>query len=157
MVGRGGHRQESHWVWAAWGSRETWAVARVRVVTGRHCWRQVCCPCAGRRRDRFQGGGCGAGCPAGNAAAGAVRGDCAADGTDRGHDRRVLPVTPFPLWRLVPVKQSGAGDDDAGWVLSLQSTPIRFGFPPRRPPGSLIPAGSKGRRGGDDREEEGGR
>ena len=29
----------------------------------------------------------------------------------------------------MPVKQSGAGDDDAGWVLSLQSTPIRFGFP----------------------------
>ena len=27
--------------------------------------RQVCCPCAGRRRDRFQGGGCRAGCPAG--------------------------------------------------------------------------------------------
>ena len=22
------------------------------------CWRQVCCPCAGRRRDRFQGGRC---------------------------------------------------------------------------------------------------
>jgi hypothetical protein len=56
--------QESHWVLAAWVSRETWAVAGVRVVTGRHCWRQVCCPCAGRRRDRFQGGRCRAGCPA---------------------------------------------------------------------------------------------
>ena len=29
----------------------------LRVVTGRRCWRQVCCPCAGRRRDRFQGAG----------------------------------------------------------------------------------------------------
>jgi hypothetical protein len=45
------------------------------VVTGRRCWRQVCCPCAGRRRDRFQGGGCQAGCPAGNGAASAVCGE----------------------------------------------------------------------------------
>ncbi len=37
----------SRWVLAAWGSRETWAAGRVRVVTGRRCWRQVCCPCAG--------------------------------------------------------------------------------------------------------------
>ena len=57
-----------------------------------------------------------------------VRGDGARMGRI-GRIRRVLPVTPFPLWCLVPVKQSGAGDDDAGWVLSLQSTPIRFGFP----------------------------
>jgi len=29
------------------------------AVTGRRVWRWVCCPCAGRRRDRFQGGrGC---------------------------------------------------------------------------------------------------
>jgi len=37
------------------GSRETGAAGLVRVVTGRRFWRQVCCPCAGRRRDRFQG------------------------------------------------------------------------------------------------------
>ena len=49
-------QQGSRWVLAAWGSRETGVVARVRVVTGRRCWRQVCCPCAGRRRDRFRAG-----------------------------------------------------------------------------------------------------
>ena len=37
------------------GSRETWAGGLLQVVTGRRCWRQVCCPCAGRRRDRFPG------------------------------------------------------------------------------------------------------
>ena len=39
-------RQESSWGLAAWGSRETWPAGRLRVVTGRRCWRQVCCPCA---------------------------------------------------------------------------------------------------------------
>ena len=48
--------QESQWVGLAWGSRETWLAGWLRVVTGRRCWRQVCCPRAGRRRDRFQGG-----------------------------------------------------------------------------------------------------
>jgi hypothetical protein len=37
-------RQESSWGLAAWGSRETWLAERLRVVTGRRCWRQVCCP-----------------------------------------------------------------------------------------------------------------
>ena len=40
------HHQESSWGLAAWGSRETWPAGRLRVVTGRRCWRQVCCPCA---------------------------------------------------------------------------------------------------------------
>ena len=26
--------------------RETWSAGRLRVVTGRRCWRQVCCCCA---------------------------------------------------------------------------------------------------------------
>ena len=41
-----GLRQESSWGLAAWGSSETWPAGRLRVVTGRRCWRQVCCPCA---------------------------------------------------------------------------------------------------------------
>jgi hypothetical protein len=51
-----------------------------------------------------------------------------ARGSAAGHDRGVLPVTPFSLWCLVPGNKSGAGGDHAGWVLSLSSTPIRFGF-----------------------------
>jgi hypothetical protein len=48
----------SHWVLAASGSRETGGWGSCGWSRGRRCWRQVCCPCAGRRRDRFQGGGC---------------------------------------------------------------------------------------------------
>ena len=83
-----------------------------------------------RRRDRFQGAGGCAGRPA--------RLVCVARGSAAGHDRGVLPVTPFSLWCLVPGNKSGAGGDHAGWVLSLSSTPIRFGFLLRRPPGSLV-------------------
>ena len=93
----------SRWVLAAWGSRETWAAGRVRVVTGRRWWRQVCCPCACRRRDRFQGARWQPGCPAG--ACGdpgviAVNGRRARpSGVD---DGRVLPVTPYGPWRFAP-------------------------------------------------------
>jgi len=59
--------------------------------------RQVCCPCAGRRRDRFQGGRCRAGCPAGVSRA-AVSGW--RDGPGLLDDRGVLPVTPFKPWCL---------------------------------------------------------
>ena len=120
----------SRWVLAARGSRETWAAGPLRVVTGRRCWRQVCCPCACRRRDRFQGARWRPGCPAG--ACGdpgviAVNGRRARpSGVD---DGRVLPVTPCGPWRFAPGYESGGGGDLAGWVLSLSSTPIRFGFP----------------------------
>ena len=120
----------SRWVLAARGSRETWAAGPLRVVTGRRCWRQVCCRCAGRRRDRFQGARWRPGCPAG--ACGdpgviAVNGRRARpSGVD---DGRVLPVTPCGPWRFAPGYESGGGGDLAGWVLSLSSTPIRFGFP----------------------------
>jgi hypothetical protein len=57
--------QVSHWVLAAWGSRETGGGVMAAGGHGPGLGRQVCCPCAGRRRDRFQGGGCRAGCPAG--------------------------------------------------------------------------------------------
>ena len=36
----------SQGVLAARGSPETWAAGLLRVVTGRCCWRQVCCPSA---------------------------------------------------------------------------------------------------------------
>ncbi len=125
-----GQGHMSRWVLAARGSRETWAAGPLRVVTGRRCWRQVCCPCAGRRRDRFQGARWRPGCPAG--ACGdpgviAVNGRRARpSGVD---DGRVLPVTPCGPWRFAPGYESGGGGDLAGWVLSPSSTPIRFGFP----------------------------
>ncbi len=46
------------------GFPRNWVGCGRRVVTGRRWWRQVCCPCAGRRRDRFQGVPWRPACPA---------------------------------------------------------------------------------------------
>jgi len=65
----------------------------VKAVTGRRVWRWVCCPCAGRHRDRFQGGrGCSR-CPA--LVAAGLRWICAVRVAGRAaaaDDRGVLPV-----------------------------------------------------------------
>ena len=98
--------------------------------------RWVCCPCAG---------------------AGAVTGFrvpedapecpgqlvCVARGSAAGHDRGVLPVTPFSLWCLVPGNKSGAGGDHAGWVLSLRARRSDSVFPAPLP--GQLPAGSRSR------------
>ena len=47
--------QDSWWVWRRGVPAKLGRRGPVGVVTGRRWWRQVCCPCAGRRRDRFQG------------------------------------------------------------------------------------------------------
>jgi transposase len=49
---------------------------------------------------------------------------------------------------LVPASQFGAGGDHAGWVLSLQSTPIRFGFSRAAPRAASFLLVLKGKRGG---------
>jgi len=49
------YSQDSWWVWGRGVPAKLGRPGPVRVVTGRRFWRQVCCPCAGRRRDRFQG------------------------------------------------------------------------------------------------------
>jgi hypothetical protein len=75
----------------------------VQAVTGRRVWRWVCCPCASRRRDRFQGGRGSARCPA--AVAAGLRLVCAVRVAARAaaaDDRGVLPVTPFAPWCFVP-------------------------------------------------------
>src|SRR5271165_646766 len=59
---------------------------------------------------------------------------CVVRGSAAGHDRGVLPVTPFSLWCLVPGSQSGAGGDHAGWVLSLRARRSDSAFP-APPPG----------------------
>src|SRR5215470_17665388 len=41
----------------------------------------------------------------------------------------VLSVSPFHLWVCVPGYQSGAGDDRAGWVLSLRARRSDSAFP----------------------------
>ena len=98
--------------------------------------RGVCCPCAG---------------------VGAVAGFrvpedapecpgqlvCVARGSAAGHDRGVLPVTPFSLWCLVPGNKSGAGGDHAGWVLSLRARRSDSVFPAPLP--GQLPAGSRSR------------
>jgi len=60
----------------------------------------------------------------------------AAGGPAAGHDRGVLPVTPFTSWCLVPGYKSGAGGNHAGWVLSLRARRSDSVFP-APPPGSF--------------------
>src|SRR5258706_14084314 len=86
-----------------------------------------------------------------------VPGSCAGwrAGTAAGHDRGVLPVTPFTAWCLVPGVKSGAGGDLAGWVLSLRARRSDSVFPCAAPrAASFLPVHEQGRRGGDDRTEE---
>ena len=101
----------SRWVLAARGSRETWAAGPLRVVTGRRCWRQVCCPCAGRRRDPVPGWRMTAGLSSRGRPG---SGERVAGGTVRGDDHRVLPVTPFSAWCFAPAYESGAGGRSCG-------------------------------------------
>ena len=66
-------------------------------------WRWVCCPCAGRRRDRFQGG-------AGTSLVSRRSAWCGvwvARVGVTGHDRGVLPVTPVDPGAFVPGLKSG--------------------------------------------------
>ena len=84
---------------AAWGSRETVAGGSCGWSRAGVAGDRVCCPCACLRRDRFQGGGC----QAGLAVWGTVRPARSAvkmrrAGREGGHDRHVLPVTPYFPW-----------------------------------------------------------
>ena len=74
-------------------------------------------------------------------------------GTVRVEDGGVLPVTPFAAWCFEPERKSGAGDDLAGWVLSLRARGSDSVLPAPSP-GSLVLLVYEGKRGGGGREEE---
>ena len=83
------------------------------------------------------------------------RGEPEAGGPGRGQDRRVLPVTPYFAWCLVPVKQSGRWGRSCGLgYCRLRARRSDSAFSRAAPRAASFLPVLKGKRGGDGRGEE---
>src|SRR5579859_2744653 len=97
------------------------------------CGVRLCCPCAGRRRDRFQGGRCRGGLSSWERCGPAAAVNRWRAGAGRGHDRGVLPVTPYCPWCCRARTKVWRWGRSCGLGTVASSTPIRFGFPRAAP------------------------